>query len=132
MAVKRIYVVGHAYEFAKELAKLASQLRVGNPANEDVDVGPMISDSARARFHEQVASAVTAGAEVVYGGEPIEGPGSFYRPTVLFATNHLPEKRLEGIFGPVVIVRGVESDQAASPPSTACVPGPRRLATCRS
>jgi acyl-CoA reductase-like NAD-dependent aldehyde dehydrogenase len=113
VAVKRIYIVGDAHKFASELANRTSQLRVGNPANGDVDIGPMISESARARFHQQLASTVMAGAEVLSGGEPIEGSGSFYRPTVLFATNDIPEKLLEGIFGPVVLVRGVEDDQRA-------------------
>ena len=69
----------------------------------------MITEAARDRFHAQVQAAVAAGARVLAGGEPLAGPGWFYRPTVLLAEpgDDAPERALEGCFGPVVIVRGV-------------------------
>jgi acyl-CoA reductase-like NAD-dependent aldehyde dehydrogenase len=113
VAVKRIYVVGDAWPLASDLARRARDLRVGDPAMGSVDLGPMISEASRSRFHKTLLSAIDAGAEVLEGTEPIVGPGSFYRPTVLLARDDAPERVLEGVFGPVVVVRGVEDDEAA-------------------
>ena len=113
VAVKRIYVVGDPRPLAADLARRASELRIGDPASGQIDIGPMISVGARARFHETVRCAVAAGAEVLHGAEPIEGSGLFYRPTVLLARDGAAERVLEGVFGPVVVVRGVADDDAA-------------------
>jgi acyl-CoA reductase-like NAD-dependent aldehyde dehydrogenase len=113
VAVKRVYVVGDAAPWAEALAAAARALRVGDPAGEGIDVGPMISPGARERFHWMVRSAVDAGAVVLAGGAPLAGPGSFYLPTVLRADSAEPEDVLAGCFGPVVVVRGVEDARAA-------------------
>lgn len=114
MAVKRVHVVGDARPWAEELAARARKLRVGDPgASSEIDVGPMISTAARDRFHQQVRAAVDAGAQVLVGGEPAPGPGSFYPPTVLLATSLSQVFSLEGCFGPVVVVHGVGSDDEA-------------------
>ena len=56
---------------------------------------------------------MAAGAEVAAGGDPIAGPGAFYRPTVLRAHDENAIRKLAGVFGPVVIVRGVARDEEA-------------------
>jgi len=119
-AMKRLYVVGSEAEaraLAEAIAQAARSLRIGDPGHAEVDLGPMINQRARDRFHEQVQAAVAAGAECLTGGSPIEGPGFFYPPTVLLSeeTNHEPEHALEGAFGPVLIVRPrADADRAAS------------------
>jgi acyl-CoA reductase-like NAD-dependent aldehyde dehydrogenase len=113
VAVKRVYVVGDPAPWAKALGEFAATLRIGNPAGDDVEIGPMISYAARERFHEFVRAAIDAGAQVVQGGAPLDGPGSFYPPTVLLADGPGPETALAGAFGPVVIVRGVGEIGAA-------------------
>ncbi len=112
VAVKRAYVVGNPLPWAEALAVRARKLRVGDPSTA-VDVGPMISESAVARFHATIERAIGAGAAVLTGGHPIAGPGSFYAPTVLLATTSEVEQVLAGCFGPVVVVRGVETAEAA-------------------
>lgn len=112
VAVKRVIVVGDARGFALELARRADRLRVGDPRGE-VDLGPMISTDARSRFHSTVARAIALGAELLAGGEAIDGPGAFYRPTVLLTDQEPPIRSLEGCFGPIVIVRGVDSADEA-------------------
>lgn len=115
VAVKRVYVVGDPGPLAAELARRAGELRVGNPGGGAIDVGPMISEAARGRVHETILRAVAAGAVVLHGAEPIAGPGSFYRPTVLLARGDAPERVLRGVFGPVVVVRGVvDYDEAVA------------------
>ena len=113
VGVKRVFVVGDPRRWAEALAEAARALRVGNPVGEDVDVGPLISGPARDRVDAQVRAAVDAGAVVLAGGRPIEGPGWFYPPTVLLAEDSHAEAALAGIFGPVVIVRGVADADAA-------------------
>jgi acyl-CoA reductase-like NAD-dependent aldehyde dehydrogenase len=113
VAVKRLYVVGEARPWAEALAEHARRLRVGDPATKDVDLGPMISEAARDRFDATIQATVAAGARIVHGGAPLDGPGWFYAPTVLLAESEAPEAVLAGAFGPVVLVRGVRDADAA-------------------
>lgn len=113
VAVKRVFVVGDPKPWAAALAAAARTLRVGDPAGPAVDVGPMISRRARERFQAMIDEAVARGASVLAGGRPLDGPGSFYPPTVLLADSPRAEDALAGAFGPVVIVRGVASEADA-------------------
>ncbi|MDR3621185.1 MAG: aldehyde dehydrogenase family protein [Paludisphaera borealis] len=113
VAVKRIIVVGDARPWAEAFAAEIRKLRVGDPAEPGVDVGPMINDPARDRFDRTIRATVEAGAEVLAGGEPLDRPGSFYPPTLLSARSPEPERALEGAFGPVVLIRGVDDAEAA-------------------
>lgn len=113
IAVKRLLVVGDPTPWAESLARKARSLRVGDPAPGDIDVGPMISEAGRARFDASIRSAEAAGARLLAGGRPIEGPGWFYAPTVLQADDPEPEARLAGCFGPVILIRGVASGDEA-------------------
>ncbi|WP_165072366.1 aldehyde dehydrogenase family protein [Paludisphaera rhizosphaerae] len=107
VAVKRILVVGDPAPWIQAMAQAISQLRVGDPARPDIDIGPMISEAARSRFDRTIHETVEAGARIEAGGRPIEGNGSFYAPTLLSASSPEPERTLEGVFGPVVLIRGV-------------------------
>ncbi|MFO0908624.1 MAG: aldehyde dehydrogenase family protein [Isosphaeraceae bacterium] len=113
VAIKRVYVVGDPRPWAEDLGSVARSLRVGNPAESPVDMGPLISESARNRFDHQIQSARAQGAQLIEGGAAVPGPGWFYRPTVLLAEGPEAEKTLAGAFGPVVIVRGVPNPAAA-------------------
>jgi acyl-CoA reductase-like NAD-dependent aldehyde dehydrogenase len=113
VAVKRVYVVGDAAPWAEALAEAARRLRVGDAARGPVDLGPMISEAARTRFHDFIQATTRSGAQVMTGGEPLPGPGWFYPPTVLKAETPEPEQALAGAFGPVVLVRGVATIDAA-------------------
>jgi acyl-CoA reductase-like NAD-dependent aldehyde dehydrogenase len=113
VAVKRVIVVGDARPWVDAFAAEVRKLRVGDPAESEVDVGPMINDQARDRLDRTIKAAVAAGAEVVVGGEPLDRPGSFYAPTLLSASSPEPQRALEGAFGPVLLIRGVEDADAA-------------------
>jgi acyl-CoA reductase-like NAD-dependent aldehyde dehydrogenase len=113
VAVKRVLVVGDPAPWAEALAGQARALRVGDPASPAGDVGPMISEAARERFHRMVLAAVEAGARVLAGGAPLPGLGWFYAPTVLSADSAEAEAALAGAFGPVVLVRGFADPDAA-------------------
>lgn len=113
VAVKRVYVVGDASPWIEALARHADEVRVGDPSRDQVDVGPMINPQARERFHKTIESAIAAGAILRAGGVIVDGPGAFYRPTVLEARDERPEQLLAGCFGPVVVVRGVPDEESA-------------------
>lgn len=93
-----------AQEFARRLGAAMAGLTVGDGTADGVDVGPLITDKARAGVDDLVHDAVTRGATVVTGGGPVDGPGFFYAPTVL--TDVAPGSRCltEEIFGPVAPV----------------------------
>jgi acyl-CoA reductase-like NAD-dependent aldehyde dehydrogenase len=113
ISIKRVYVVGDAAPWAEALAAAAGRLRLGNPAAGPVDLGPLISEAARERFHTLIQDTRAAGARLLAGGAPLEGRGWFYRPTVLLAESPAPEGVLAGAFGPVILVRGVATAEAA-------------------
>lgn len=113
IAVKRVYVVGDPAPWADRLAEIAQSLRIGDPSEGEVDLGPMIHPAARDRFDRTIREAESAGARVLSGGRPIGGPGAFYPPTVLISDDDRAERVLAGCFGPVVIVRGVPDAESA-------------------
>jgi acyl-CoA reductase-like NAD-dependent aldehyde dehydrogenase len=113
VSVKRVYVVGDAAPWAEAFASLARDLKVGDPAQSDTDIGPMITSAARDRFDRTIKETVRAGARVRAGGTNLAGPGWFYAPTVLEADTPEPETSLAGAFGPVILVRGVPDAGAA-------------------
>jgi betaine-aldehyde dehydrogenase len=94
-ARSRILVERSAYDrFADLLVEATRALRVGDPADERTEMGPLIS----ARHRETVASFVET--EPLFRGETPDGPGYWYPPTLVEATN---DDRLarEEVFGPV-------------------------------
>ena len=120
VAVKRVYVVGDPNPWLATFAELIQSLKVGDPASPGVDVGPIISEQARDRFESLIRAAVEAGARIVTGGERLDGPGWFLAPTLLAADSPEPERALEGVFGPVLLVRGIaDADEAIAAANSA-------------
>ena len=79
----------------------------------DVVVGPLIDGDARDKVSALVADAVQRGAEVVTGGEALEGEGYFYPPTVLTGVPRDARMRHEEIFGPVAPITTFETEEEA-------------------
>jgi acyl-CoA reductase-like NAD-dependent aldehyde dehydrogenase len=73
----------------------------------------LISESARARVDQMIQATIAAGARLLTGAAARPGPGWFYEPTVLLADTPEPEAVLAGVFGPVVLIRGVPTVDAA-------------------
>lgn len=87
--------------FIKEYYK---DLKVGNPADDDVRVGPMVSEDQYNTVLDYIKKGKEEGAEVLVGGKAIEGKGFFIEPTVFTnVTNDMTIAR-EEIFGPVLTV----------------------------
>lgn len=101
-----------AEEFGTKLAGRFSALTVGD-GQAGHDVGPLISEQARDRVHGLVSGAAEAGATVLTGGSPIEGPGWFYPPTVVTAVPGDNDLVREEIFGPVAPITTFDTEDEA-------------------
>jgi acyl-CoA reductase-like NAD-dependent aldehyde dehydrogenase len=101
-AVKRVLVDAKIYPAVLDalVAKTAS-LRLGDPMQDDTDVGPLINEDAARRVESQVNAAVKAGARVHAGGKR---NGTFYEPTILTGVKRGNGVFNEEIFGPVLPV----------------------------
>jgi len=107
ISVQRIYVERAAYDgFLERFLPKVEALRVGDPADEETDVGPVIDDDARERIIDWIEEARSAGARVLAGGE---ADGELIRPTVI--ADAAPDLKVscEEVFGPVCTVNAVDS-----------------------
>jgi succinate-semialdehyde dehydrogenase/glutarate-semialdehyde dehydrogenase len=98
-------------EFSRRLAEQMGALRIGRGSEEGVDVGPLIEAKARDKVQQLVDDAVARGAQVLVGGEPVDGPGYFYRPTVLVDVPPDAEMVSTEIFGPVAPITSFTDEQ---------------------
>jgi succinate-semialdehyde dehydrogenase/glutarate-semialdehyde dehydrogenase len=109
-SVERVYVHADVADaFLDELVARAKALRVGAGTDPSTEMGPMIDDAQRAVVEAHVREAVDAGAEVLCGGAPLEGAGSFYPPTVVAGVRPGMAIVEEETFGPVAAVQVVDS-----------------------
>ena len=120
-SAKRILVVRPiAEQFIERFVAHTRTLRVGNGMDPDTDIGPLISERARTRVEQQVATALSEGARLLEGGRrPDVGPGWFYAPTVLTGVSPTQRVVCEEVFGPVASIQVVaDADEAIAVAST--------------
>lgn len=107
ISVQRVYAQGDAYDALLErLLPRVEALKLGDPADEETDVGPVIDEDARERILAWIEEARSSGAELLAGGGL---DGELIQPTVI--ANPAPELKVscEEVFGPVCTVTRVES-----------------------
>jgi succinate-semialdehyde dehydrogenase / glutarate-semialdehyde dehydrogenase len=113
-AANRFYVADALHDrFVDALAERMNSLRIGRGSEEGVDVGPLVSDDQLRKVEELVQDAAQRGAAVVCGGERGDGPGHFYRPTVLKDIPDDARLLREEIFGPVAPVKRFSDEEQA-------------------
>ncbi|MEH0510420.1 MULTISPECIES: NADP-dependent succinic semialdehyde dehydrogenase [unclassified Streptomyces] len=114
IAAKRFIVHTDVYDaFVERFVAGMAALKVGDPLEEDTDVGPLASEQGRSDLEELVDDARRFGAEVLCGGERPEGPGWYYPPTVLAGVTREMRIHREEAFGPVATVyRAADLDAA--------------------
>jgi acyl-CoA reductase-like NAD-dependent aldehyde dehydrogenase len=111
ISVQRVYVHRAAYDgFLERFLPKVEALRVGDPADEDTDVGPVIDADARERILAWIEEASEAGAEVLAGGG-LEG--DLIRPTVIANPPAEAKVSCEEIFGPVCTVSAYDTLEEA-------------------
>ena len=98
-------------EFIERMNEVISNLKVGDPMQEDTDMGPMININAAKRIEEQVNQLVSEGAKVVCGGRRED---AYYYPTILDnVTKDMEVAKDMEIFGPVISVIGFDTEEEA-------------------
>jgi acyl-CoA reductase-like NAD-dependent aldehyde dehydrogenase len=96
------------------VAEKARAVKVGDPLDAETQMGSLISRRHREKVHGLVETGRSEGAEVVVGGEPADGDGAFYPPTVLAGVGADQTVAQEEIFGPVLAVIPFEDEQDAA------------------
>ena len=110
IAAKRFIVHRDAAEeFERRFVAAMEALRVGDPMMDGTDVGPLATAAIRDEVDEQVRVSVDAGARVLTGGTPMDGPGFFYPPTILAGIPEDAPAYREEVFGPVASLFRVAS-----------------------
>lgn len=107
----RIIINGNGYEyFRNRMVEIASNLKVGDPLEEDTDMGPLTEESGIDILEKEVTELVNNGAYLAFGGI---ARGKIFAPTILENTDgklNSPEKE---IFGPVVMLEKNDSFEDA-------------------
>ena len=111
ISVQRIYVQRDAYDdFVSRFVPKVQALKVGDPGEEDTDVGPVIDEDARERIVSWVDEAKSAGATVLTGGEVVDG---LLQPTVLADVTPDMKVSCQEVFGPLCTVSRYDSSEEA-------------------
>ena len=114
LAAKRFILVEKiADEFEEQFVKATKAIQVGDPMDPANQMGPMARADLRDSLHKQVEGSVAAGARVLCGGEPKNGKGAFYMPTVLSGVTPGMPAFDDETFGPVAAITRVQDVNAA-------------------
>jgi acyl-CoA reductase-like NAD-dependent aldehyde dehydrogenase len=106
ISVQRIYVARAAYDaFLEAFLPRVEALKIGDPAEEETDVGPVIDDDARERILDWIAEARDGGARILSGGVL---DGELIRPTVIGDAAPDLKVSCEEVFGPVCTVNAYD------------------------
>jgi succinate-semialdehyde dehydrogenase/glutarate-semialdehyde dehydrogenase len=109
-SIERVYVERPLFQpLLQRVVELTQALKVGNPLEENTDLGPMTTDEQRQVVARQVTSALAQGATALTGGKLPEGPGFFFPPTVLVGVEESMEVMGQETFGPVLPLVPVDS-----------------------
>jgi len=110
----RILVERRIYnEFRDALVERAVALRVGDPIDEDNNLGPLVSQAHFDKVTAALARAREEGGHVLCGGNALDRPGWFVSPTVIEGLGPDCASNREEIFGPVVTLQAFDSDEEA-------------------
>ena len=97
----------------ENLSSAVGSMVVGDPLKEETEMGPLVSKEQFERVKGFIDRARGYGADIRTGGEPMKGPGFFYRPTVVTGVDQTSEIIQREVFGPVVTVQRFEDDDQA-------------------
>jgi succinate-semialdehyde dehydrogenase len=114
LAAKRFILLKEiADEFERLFVEAAKSIKVGDPFDPAMQMGPMARADLRDSLHKQVEDSVRKGAKVLCGGEPVGGKGAFYTPTVLSGVTEGMPAFDDETFGPVAAITRVKDLDAA-------------------
>ena len=102
IASKRFIVVKDiANQFTEQFVQKTEKLKVGDPLEDDTDLGPLVNAKSLENMEGIVNRSIKEGSDLLTGGEKINSRGYFYRPTILTNVNPAMEIAQEEVFGPV-------------------------------
>jgi succinate-semialdehyde dehydrogenase/glutarate-semialdehyde dehydrogenase len=105
IAAKRFLVADSVYDaFATGFVAGMEVLKVGDPMQEDTQIGPLATAAQVRDLDAQVQAAVSAGGRVLTGGKRVPGAGNYYPPTVLADVPRTADVCREELFGPVALL----------------------------
>jgi aldehyde dehydrogenase (NAD+) len=108
-STRRVLVhTSRAAELEKRLVHAYGQIRIGDPLEAGTLMGPLIDARAVEQYRSAIAAARSAGAELLYGGKVLAGPGNFVEPALFRARNDWPIVQTE-TFAPILYVIPVQS-----------------------
>ncbi len=114
-SIERAYVAREvAEDFTARVVELARQVKVGNPLETGIDMGPMANAGQLKIVEEHIADARARGAAVPVGGRRIDSlPGYFIEPSVLTGVDHSMKIMTEETFGPTLPIMAFGSPEEA-------------------
>jgi len=114
IAAKRFIIVESVYdEFEKLYLEIMSKKRMGDPLDENNDLGPQASLQLRNELHDQVLRSIKQGAELILGGTVPEIDGAYYPPTILSNVKPGMPAFDEELFGPVAaLIKAADENDA--------------------
>jgi len=114
IASKRFIVVESMLDkFLPRFIAAAKQLKLGNPLDESVTLGPLASDAALQLILRQIKEATSNGAQIVLGGRQLGEVGAFLEPTILTNVTRDNPAYNQEFFGPVALVFSAKGEEEA-------------------
>ncbi len=116
LAGSRLLLQESIYDrFLEKFVKEVKKIKVGDPLNEDTDMGALVSKSHLESVDAYVQNGLSEGAKLAIGGNRVAGltEGNFYEPTVLYDVDNKMKVAQEEIFGPVLVVIPFKTEEEA-------------------
>src|SRR5207302_9894084 len=114
IAAKRFLIADKIYDqFLQQFVERMRALKIGDPLDEMIEIGPLATEQILLGVHEQVQKSIAGGAKLLTGGNRIHGRGYFYEPTVLVDVPKDSPAYCEEVFVPFAsIFRVRDADEA--------------------
>lgn len=105
VAANRYYIQEDVLqEFTAGIKSKFENAKVGFGRENKPDMGPLANKQSVTKVHNIVKEAVKQGGEILYGGNPIDGPGYYFEPTAILLKDNTAEILQYEIFGPVALI----------------------------
>lgn len=113
-AGKRFIIHERVYEdFLKKFKEKTAKIRIGDPLDENTDMGPLISEDSLKKMYSFLEDAIAKKAELIFGGERVGEKGYFFKPTIIKDVDPESKVMIEEVFGPIAPLAKVKSEEEA-------------------
>lgn len=114
IAAKRFIVEqAAAAAFEEKVTAAFKKLKMGDPLDEDVTVGPLAKEEIREGLEKQLKDALSKGARILCGGAAHQGKGFFFEPTLITNISEEMSVYRDEVFGPIMPINPVQNAEAA-------------------